>query len=128
MSTNYFILTKNKELLTTYGLNAEVTDTPDWGYWVHILQLCPGCVPLFQAHKNVRSLPDVFALLQEPTVLIYDEYYRLVEETHEAFCNKLQEICNNPENKSRNWDNYTWANANYYKDRYGNEFFEGDFR
>ena len=59
MSTNYFILTKNKELLTIYGLNAEVTDTPDWGYWVHILQLCPGCVPLFQAHKNVRSLPDV---------------------------------------------------------------------
>lgn len=125
MSTNYYILTKDKSIIERYGLTYELTNEPDWGYWVHIVQLYSDYVPLFQAHKNVSSLPAVFSLLQETNVTVYDEYYKKMDVAQ--FCDKLQTICNDDSRKPRTWnmlyDNY----LRYFKDAYGNEFLEGDF-
>ena len=39
MSINYYILTRDKSIIERYGLDYTLTDEPDWGYWVHNVQL-----------------------------------------------------------------------------------------
>ena len=127
MSTNYYILTRDKSIIERYGLDYTLTDEPDWGYWVHIVQLCSDYVPLFRAHRNVRSLPTVFCLLQEPNVKVYDEYCRKIDTA--KLCDELQARCNDPTYRPWDWntptpiDNY----IKHFQDAYDNEFLEGDF-
>ena len=77
MSTNYYILTKDKSIIEKYGLTYELTDSPDWGYKVHIAKRSHGWKPLFQGHKNINSIDDIYKLINESTVTILDEYDRI---------------------------------------------------
>lgn len=79
MSTNYYVLTKDKSLIEKYGLEYELTDEPDWGYWIHICQTHTSIMPLFQAHKNIRDISAVVRLIREPTVTLYDEYNEVID-------------------------------------------------
>ena len=74
MSTNYYVLTRDKSLLDKYHLIYELTDTPDWGYKIHICQTAFKVVPLYQAHKGIRTLSEMKAFLSEPNIRILDEY------------------------------------------------------
>ena len=78
MSTNYYILTKDKSIIEKYGLTYELTDTPDWGYIVHIAKRSCGWRPLFQGHENINNIDDIYKLINEPTVTILDEYDKVL--------------------------------------------------
>ena len=74
MSTNYYILTKDKSIIEKYGLTYELTDTPDWGYIIHIAKRSCGWKPLFQSHSKINCIDDIYNIINEPTVTILDEY------------------------------------------------------
>jgi hypothetical protein len=74
MSTNYYILTKDKSIIEKYELSYELTDTPDWGYISHIAKRSCGWKPLFQGHGKINRIDDIYNLINEPTVIILDEY------------------------------------------------------
>lgn len=79
MSKNYYALTKDKELIRKYGLTFELTDSPDWGYWIHICQTTSILKPLYQAHQQIRDIDAVMRFIQEPNLQIYNEYEEPVE-------------------------------------------------
>ena len=74
MSTNYYVLTKDKSIIEKYGLIYELTDTPDWGYIIHIAKRSCGWKPLFQAHSKINCIDDIYNIINEPTITILDEY------------------------------------------------------
>lgn len=82
MGTNFYFLTKNKELAETITHGRyEITDTPDWGYEIHIAKTSYGWLPLFQSYaydvkdtnviSSVRRLKEIY---NTDEVAIYDEY------------------------------------------------------
>lgn len=124
MSTNYYILTKDKSLIEKYGLKYELTDEPDWGYWVHICQTSTSIMPLFQAHKNIRDIAAVVRLIREPTVTLYDEYSEVIDvEKFITHCVQFYE--NNPNIAPR----YGTKSSPYgfFKDFRHFDFCESDF-
>ena len=74
MSTNYYIITKNKSLCAKYGLTYELTDVPTWGYKAHIAKRSYGWKPLFQSHSKINNIDDINNLIREDDVIIYNEY------------------------------------------------------
>ena len=76
MGTNFYLATKVKELKERYfGNDYVLTDTPDWGYEIHIAKTSMGWKPLFQAHQNAfRSVAELKALYEAGGFVIYDEY------------------------------------------------------
>jgi hypothetical protein len=76
MGTNYYMITKNKEL--AYELTNgryELTDTPDWGYRIHVAKCSAGWLPLFQAYTNgARSIKDYKEVYDKGDSIIVDEY------------------------------------------------------
>ena len=73
MGTNFYLFTKAKRRaeLCNYAL----TDTPDFGYMIHIAKTSCGWLPLFETHKDiVRSVKDIKALYDSGDFTIYDEY------------------------------------------------------
>ena len=73
MGTNFYLLVKNKSIAEKIG-EFELTDTPDWGYLIHIGKRSGGWLPLFQSHKGIKSVKDIEAWCQLPEVTILDEY------------------------------------------------------
>ena len=135
MSTNYYFLTKNKDIVTSNGLSYEITDTPDWGYWVHIGKRSHGWKPIFQAHDGIHSLEDLLAILSSPDVTIYNEYMETLtfEELKEALIDWNKD---NPEaishieyqkaERLKNPNSFYW-HCEYVVDNEGYEFLVGDF-
>ena len=66
MGTNYYMMMKDKELVTKYFDNEyELTDTPYFGYEVHIMKLSYGWKPLFEWHENAyKSVEDMLKFLE----------------------------------------------------------------
>ena len=74
MGTNFYLMTKSKELKEKYfGYNCELTDTPFWGYQIHIAKTSAGWLPLFQKHNCIQSVKDIEKLYFKG-FLICDEY------------------------------------------------------
>lgn len=76
MGTNYYMITKNKILADelTDG-RYELTDTPDWGYRIHVAKCSAGWLPLFQAYTNgARSVKDYKEAYDKGDIIIADEY------------------------------------------------------
>lgn len=74
MGTNFYLMTRNKSIAEQIG-DFELTDTPDWGYEIHIGKRSGGWLPLFQSHPGIKSVKDYEHYCTMPDVCIYNEYY-----------------------------------------------------
>lgn len=75
MGTNFYMMTKSKETRDKhFGWNYELTDTPDWGYKIHIAKTSMGWLPLFQAHECFRSIKQLKKLYDTGEFILADEY------------------------------------------------------
>lgn len=78
MGTNYYMMMKDKELVTKYFDNEyELTDLPYFGYEVHIGKRSCGWKPLFEWHENAyKSVEDMLKFLEfyKMDIEIFDEY------------------------------------------------------
>ena len=77
MSTNYYLLTKNRSIAEKIG-DFELTDTPDWGYLIHIGKRSCGWLPLFQSHRGIKSVKDIEEWCKLPEITILDEYDKVL--------------------------------------------------
>lgn len=79
MGTNFYFYTKSKETADRMGPKAEVTDYPEFGYEIHIAKTSCGWLPLFEAHRDIRSVKDLRQFYienkgRDNTLTILDEY------------------------------------------------------
>lgn len=86
MGTNYYLMTRNKELAhkyfaveTAYGVTNqeyEIVEEPYLGYEVHLNKLSWGWRPLFQRHREFKTWNELekFYLEHATDLEIYDEY------------------------------------------------------
>lgn len=86
MGTNFYLMSKNKQLMReyfaeekSYGIINEeyaIVDEPYLGYRVHLNKLSSGWRPLFQRHKTIKTFKDLesFCLDNKGKFGIYDEY------------------------------------------------------
>lgn len=76
MSTNFYMITKNKEQAQHYApYSYELTDEPYFGYEIHIAKTSAGWLPLFQAHKDgISSVAEYKVAYDTGEFRIYDEY------------------------------------------------------
>lgn len=76
MGTNFYFFTQEKDKQKqwfSYG-EYELTDEPQFGYMTHLAKTSCGWLPLFQAHKQIRSVSDMKAIYDEGGFKIVDEY------------------------------------------------------
>ena len=79
MGTNYYMITKNKDLVRQYFDNEyELTDVPDFHYEIHLNKLSCGWKPLFQNHKAFRTFKELekFCFEHKDDLSFKDEYGR----------------------------------------------------
>ena len=88
MGTNYYFMSRNKELMQTYfadksewgvlGEEYTIVDEPYLGYRCHLNKLSCGWRPLFQKHRAFDSFRELEAFYREhqEDLEIYDEYGR----------------------------------------------------
>lgn len=78
MGTNYYLMTKNKELVHSYfDTEYEIVDEPDFGYRIHLNKLSYGWKPLFQCHNKAYKTwneLEQFYYDYNSDFDIYDEY------------------------------------------------------
>lgn len=78
MGTNYYAITKNKELVEKYfPYDYMLTDSPYFGYEIHIGKQSMGWKPLFQAHEHAyNSVKDMLKFFKDHSedFELYDEY------------------------------------------------------
>ena len=86
MGTNFYFMTKNKELAHKHfaiehdwGVSDEeykIVDDPCFGYEIHLNKLSFGWRPLFQEHKEFSSWDELeaFYMDHKDDLEIYDEY------------------------------------------------------
>lgn len=150
MGTNFYLMTKNKSIAEKIG-DFELTDTPDWGYLIHIGKRSGGWLPLFQSHRGIKSVKDIEAWCQLPEVTILNEYdeeftwEQLKEEliywnggVEGAVPRKYHEPIDPSmpyaDHDMPNWtpvSHFDYGNgkyaSRYYKDEEGFEFYSGEF-
>jgi hypothetical protein len=69
------MMTRSKDARDKYfGSDYQLTDTPDWGYCVHVAKISHGWLPLFQGHVNIKSVKDIKKLHNTGEFIIYDQY------------------------------------------------------
>lgn len=83
MSTNYYMLSQSKGFAEKYFHGEyELTDTPMFGYEIHIGKRSMGWKPLFQEHKHAYdSVEGLMAFIKNNSVVLYDEYGIILTET-----------------------------------------------
>ena len=78
MSTNYYLMTTNKKLVEKYfPCEYELTDSPYFGYQIHIGKRSMGWKPLFESHPLAyNSVSELIEFIQnhQKDIKIYDEY------------------------------------------------------
>lgn len=76
MGTNFYMITKNKEMAQRYApYSYELTDTPYFGYEIHVAKTSFGWLPLFQEHKDgINSVAEYKVAYDTNEFKIYDEY------------------------------------------------------
>lgn len=82
MSTNYYMLSQDKNFVKKYfPKEYTLTDTPIFGYEIHIGKRSMGWKPLFQEHKNAYdSVEGLVDFITKHSVVLYDEYGSLLTE------------------------------------------------
>lgn len=82
MNTNYYMLSQDKEFVKKYFPEEyELTDTPMFGYAIHIGKRSVGWKPLFQEHKNAyNSVEELIGFITKHSVVLYDEYGTILTE------------------------------------------------
>ena len=75
MGTNFFMMTRDKKQRDKWLEydEYELTDTPDWGYEVHVAKTSGGWKPLFESHRRIRSVKEYREMYDEGWT-IHDEY------------------------------------------------------
>ena len=148
MGTNFYLLVKNKSIAEKIG-DFELTDTPDWGYLIHIGKRSCGWLPLFQSHRGIKSVNDIEEWCKLPEVTILDEYDTVMtwEQLKEEFiywnggvAGAIPRKYHEPINPNLpygdpympNWtpvSHFDYGNgafaSHYYKDSEGFEFYSG---
>lgn len=79
MSTNYYMMTTNKELVNKYFPDEYgIVDEPYFGYEIHIGKRSCGWKPLFQEHRQAyNSVKEMIDFLKSHSdIRIFDEYNR----------------------------------------------------
>lgn len=149
MGTNYYMLTKNKELKDKYFNlldDYELTDVPDFGYEIHICKQSGGWKTLFQSHDNAyKSVAEfeVFVRKHEKEFIFYDEYLEMY--SLEAFIEQIkyrdrdregniykkhnsnEPLINHMQYYEENKWRYPYMDVQYWEDKDGYDFTEGDF-
>lgn len=75
MGTNFYLMTKSRDVCDKhFGHSFELTDTPDWGYKIHIAKTSCGWLPLFQRHDCFKSIFELKGLYDTGNFIICDEY------------------------------------------------------
>lgn len=77
MGTNYYLMSKNKEFIEDkFGSNFSLTDSPYFGYEVHLCKISIGWKISFEAQKCYKSVKDMCNVFREnkDEFEIYDEY------------------------------------------------------
>ena len=76
MGTNFYMLTRNKYMAEKYApYSYKLTDTPYFGYKIHVAKTSCGWLPLFQGHKNgINSVREYKAAYETYEFEIADEY------------------------------------------------------
>lgn len=75
MGTNFYLSTVNKDIAEKYfGYDYELTDTPTWGYEIHVAKTSVGWLPLFQSHDCFKSVGQLKKLYDTGKFILYDEY------------------------------------------------------
>lgn len=76
MGTNFYLMTKSRDKRDKWFTISEfsLTDSPIWGYEIHIAKTSCGWLPSFEAHKKVRSVRDIKQIYDEGEFQIFDEY------------------------------------------------------
>lgn len=77
MSTNYYMMTTDKELVHRYFPDEyKIVEDPYLGYEIHIGKRSVGWRPLFEAHENAyKSVSEMMTFIMEhPEVHLFDEY------------------------------------------------------
>lgn len=82
MSTNYYMLSQDKKFVEKYFHGEyQLTDTPVFGYEIHIGKRSMGWKPLFQEHKNAYgSVEGLVDFITKHSVVLYDEYGTILTE------------------------------------------------
>lgn len=78
MSTNFYMMTTDKKLVEEYFPNEyKITDSPYFGYEIHIGKRSCGWKPLFEAHKKAYgSVEEMMEFIKLFDIRIFDEYER----------------------------------------------------
>ena len=85
MGTNYYLSTKNKELVHKYfEYDYKLEDEPDFHYEIHLNKCSYGWLPLFQRHEAFSTFKDLIQFVkdhQDDLIIIneYDDVYSLDE-------------------------------------------------
>lgn len=76
MGTNFYMITKNKEMVLKYApYSYELTDEPYFGYEIHIAKTSCGWLPLFQGHADgINSVAGYKEAYDTGWFRIFDEY------------------------------------------------------
>lgn len=76
MGTNFYMITKNKEMAQRYAPYSYVlTDEPYFGYEIHVCKTACGWLPIFQGHKDgINSVAEYKIAYDTNEFKIYDEY------------------------------------------------------
>ena len=76
MSTNFYMITKNKKLAQRYApYSYELTDEPYFGYEIHVAKTSCGWLPAWQGHNDgINSVAEYKAAYDTGEFKIYDEY------------------------------------------------------
>ena len=76
MSTNFYMITKNKEMVLKYApYSYELTDEPYFGYEIHVAKTSCGWLPLFQGHADgINSVAEYKEAYNTGWFRIFDEY------------------------------------------------------
>ena len=129
MGTNYYMITKNKEIKDQYfGDDFELTDHPVWGYEAHVCKISGGWHTLFQAReRGFRTVAEIKYLCQREDVQLFDEYSReLTWDEFESILKKHEARTEPPlisHINNRDLGSY----HKYFRDPEGYEFSYGDF-
>ena len=76
MGTNFYLMTRDRKMAEKYApYSFELTDTPYFGYEIHIAKTSCEWLPLFQGHKDgINSVAEYKEAYDTGKFDIYDEY------------------------------------------------------
>lgn len=75
MGTNFYFFTNDKSIAKKYASDKyTLTDTPEFGYEIHIAKTSCGWLPLFQYRETMPSVKAMKEAYDTGKFKIYDEY------------------------------------------------------